>query len=94
MTYLGPLYVCVGFGLIMGISYVYLAVVFQQFHGMLRQTLHLAFGAFLLLNILFNYYLCMRTQPGTTESLKEVIRDTGHAVTRLLFVYQAMLSIT
>lgn len=71
------MYVIVGFSLILVVSYVYLATILPCIPGLLYQTLHLASGAVLLVNIILNYWLCTRTRPGSTASLKEVLQPVS-----------------
>ena len=82
MIYLGPVYIMLGMGLILGVSCLWLMAVFLHVYasqGWPVAAAHLAFGGFLLGNILFNYILCSITHPGTTaKSVREV--GAVHAV--------------
>lgn len=76
MTYLGPVYIILGVGLILGVSCLYLMAIFLPVYasqGWPMAAAHLALGGILLGNILFNYILCIMTHPGTTaKSVREV----------------------
>lgn len=76
MVYGGPVYVCAGLTLILGVSCLYLTAVFLPVYasrGWPIAAAHLALGAILLGNILFNYILCITTSPGnTSKAVKEV----------------------
>lgn len=74
MKYGGPIYVALGFGLILGVAYAYLSSVLPVLgrKGFTIQALHFAFGAVLFCNIMFNYWLCVVTKPGSTGTLNEV----------------------
>lgn len=70
------MYVCLGLSLILGVSCLYLTAIFLPVYasrGWLVAAMHLALGAILLGNILFNYIMCITTSPGTTAiAVKEV----------------------
>lgn len=73
MKYGGPLYVAVGFGLILFVAVAYLYIVLPVLGAnLVIQVVHFAFGASVFCNILFNYYMCIVTKPGSTATLNEV----------------------
>ena len=72
MKYGGPLYVTVGVGLIFLVAFAYLSVVLPTLGKPVSQVVHFAFGALLFCNILFNYWMCIGTKPGSTATLNEV----------------------
>jgi hypothetical protein len=80
MVYGGPVYVCAGLTLILGVSCLYLTAVFLPVYatrGWPLAAAHLTLGATLLGNILFNYILCITTNPGnTSKAVKEVCTRT------------------
>ncbi|BDA42612.1 Palmitoyltransferase ZDHHC16 [Coccomyxa sp. Obi] len=72
MKYGGPLYIAVGFGLILMVAYAYLYIVFPALNpDLFCRALHFGLGAVLFCNILFNYWMCIVTKPGTTALLNE-----------------------
>ncbi len=73
MKYGGPVYIAIGFGLILMVAYAYLYIVFPSLNpDLFSRALHFGLGAVLFCNILFNYCMCIFTKPGTTALLKEV----------------------
>ncbi|KAK9817247.1 hypothetical protein WJX72_011804 [[Myrmecia] bisecta] len=70
----GPMYVAVATVLILFVAFVFFSSVLPEVssgHNIGHRLAHGCLGAVLLANILFNYYQCVRTPPGTTQDCLE-----------------------
>ena len=55
-------------------AFAYLYIVFPALNpDLISRALHLGLGTVLFCNILFNYWMCIVTKPGTTALLNEVL---------------------
>eukprot|EP00884_Botryococcus_braunii_P019558 jgi/Botrbrau1/6286/Bobra.0129s0031.3 len=70
LRHAGPFFIALAIILILAVSFVYLLLIWPQLHYKRRSSwgpvLHLAYGVFLLFNILTNFFLCAFTSPGFT----------------------------
>lgn len=80
IRWMGPLYVLTGTLLITTVAYVFffiLLVEMKQESKSHFHKLHYCIGAFLLFNVLFNYFGCVFTKPGTTTSVDQEVLNSS-----------------
>ncbi|XP_024534034.1 probable protein S-acyltransferase 15 isoform X2 [Selaginella moellendorffii] len=63
----GPTYIFLAFFLMSSVIYLFFATILPTLHNMysLRGLLHAAIGCWLILNVFFNYFYCIFTDPGS-----------------------------
>ena len=82
MSYGGPCFIALGMSLILGVSCLWLTAIFLPVYasrGWAIAVAHLALGAVLLGNVLFNYIMCIVTSPGTTPTAVKEVRMQANA---------------
>ncbi len=78
MQIISPMMLAIGFILIFAVVYVYFRhLLYKIASNNIMRIAHVAFGVYILVNILFNYITCVRTPPGTPDICDDPAKYLG-----------------
>mmetsp|Transcript_5702 Transcript_5702/g.8268 ORF Transcript_5702/g.8268 Transcript_5702/m.8268 type:complete len:520 (-) Transcript_5702:58-1617(-) len=92
MYLLGPTLICLALSITAGVTYTYFRIIFPMIHYhqkslrdasidiLVKALLHTSFVTFVLINVLFNYMMCVTTKNShTSPHYKQVVRELATA---------------
>lgn len=73
----GPLYIALAVTLISGIIYLFFTVILPSIHSpnSLQGIIHIIIAIWLIFNVFFNYFYCVKTDPGSPSDFMDVEQD-------------------
>lgn len=80
----GPLYIALAVSLISCIIYLFFTVILPSIHSLnsLKGVIHIIISIWLIFNVFFNYYYCVKTDPGSPTDFMDVEQDPMTLINR------------